>query len=109
METILECTENMEETREAEETREKIDICIFCGEAIYEGDEYKDDHGTFICQECFEEKYFICDCCGEIHPNDAQVWVHDSIYLHSFCSRYTPSSAIKLHPPSSVLRNDFQN
>ena len=43
--------------------REKIGICIFCGEAIYEGDEYKDDHGTFICQECFEEKYFICDCC----------------------------------------------
>ena len=76
METIFECTDNKEETREAEEareaeeTREKIGTCIHCGEAIYEGDEYKDDHGIFLCQECFEEEYFICNDCGEIHPND---------------------------------------
>lgn len=82
METILECTENKEETREAEETREKIGTCICCGAVIFEGDEYKDDHGTFICQECFEEEYFICDGCGEIHSNDEQVWVHDSIYTN---------------------------
>ena len=83
METIFECTDNKEETREAEETREKIGTCTHCGKVIFEGDEYKDDqddHGAFICQECFEENYFICEYCGEICPNDEHVWVSDNAY-----------------------------
>lgn len=91
METILECTENKEEAREAEETREaeeareKIGTCICCGAVIFEGDEYKDDHGIFICQECFEEDYFICDHCGEIHSKHIKISKRRNIYVHYLC------------------------
>jgi len=41
-----------------------------CGCVIEDGDEYEDDNGNPICEECFNDYYRYCDCCGGVVARD---------------------------------------
>lgn len=76
----------------------KIDIsqitieCELCGKEIYKYAVKQTPDGEQICEACFEEHYFICDCCEDTFPIDDIEEIGDhkvcpECYDHtSFCS-----------------------
>ena len=74
----------------------ECEICCICDEELNENnsnycedccEHMCDDHaywidslGKYVCEECFEENYVVCDECGErIHKDDAHLY-NDEIY-----------------------------
>lgn len=53
--------------------KKEIAICRDCGEEIL-GDFVEID-GEYVCQDCFDDKYFYCDDCGTIEEKDYGYWI----------------------------------
>ena len=67
-------------------------ICRDCGCIIPDNDEVIEIDNEYLCQNCFEENYFECDDCGEIHHKDYGYYI-DSGYGYwvcdnCFCNNY---------------------
>lgn len=66
---------------------EQIDIkrCEICGKRT---NNYKIINGrtVIICNECFHERYFICNRCGEIEPKE-NLEIDNDYYLCSNCQK----------------------
>lgn len=54
-------------------------VCRECMQKI-EG-EFVEIEGEYVCQNCFDEKYFYCDDCGKIELRDNGIWIEDSEML----------------------------
>ena len=66
--------------------KEKQKICAKCGEII-EGESVEID-GEYVCQNCFDEYYFVCEDCGKIEDRDNGYWIKDSeILVCEDCAR----------------------
>lgn len=50
-------------------------VCRECMQKI-EG-EFVEIDGEYVCQNCFDEKYFYCDDCGEVELRDNGIWIED--------------------------------
>lgn len=44
--------------------------CYNCGCTIEDGDEYEDDTGERVCEDCYIDLYCPCDNCGEVTARD---------------------------------------
>ena len=60
--------------------KEKKKICARCGEII-RGESVEISCGEYVCQDCFDEYYFICEDCGKIEDRDNGYWIKDSEIL----------------------------
>jgi len=56
--------------------KKEIKTCYDCGEEI-EGEFYEYD-GNYICQDCYENYYFMCEDCGKIEHQDNGYWIKDA-------------------------------
>ena len=50
-------------------------ICSECGCVIDQDNEVIEIDNKILCQNCFEENYFVCHDCGEIHSQDERYYV----------------------------------
>lgn len=79
-------------------------ICADCGKEIT-GEEYSAPNGDPICEDCYENYYTICDCCGRTvaqddvtrvfsgyHDDDCEYWCEGCVDSHAFycedCDKY---------------------
>jgi predicted amidophosphoribosyltransferase len=44
--------------------------CFHCGTAVLIGEHYLTPEGFHCCSDCFDERYAICDGCGETFEHD---------------------------------------
>ena len=54
--------------------------CADCGEWIPEDEARITADGDTICESCYDDDYFTCEDCGEIHPNSELVEVNPGTY-----------------------------
>ena len=60
-----------------ENENENVLICADCGATIQEGDSCFRYNGDIICEDCFENNYFICEDCDEVYHIDDGTSVRD--------------------------------
>lgn len=64
--------------------------CDDCGEWVPEDESYVTADGETICESCYEDNYFTCEDCGEIHHNEDLIVVNpgrgDEQYVCSDCA-----------------------
>lgn len=61
--------------------------CDDCGEWIPEDEALTTADGDTICESCFEDDYFTCEDCGEIHHRDDVIVANpDTRYAEYICS-----------------------
>ena len=58
--------------------------CDDCGEWVPEDESYVTADGETICESCYEDNYFTCDDCGEIHHNEDLIVV-DPCHRYEQC------------------------
>ena len=57
------------------EENETYTYCDCCNTRIYTDNGYTiESNGDIICEACFREQAFICECCGNIYYNDDKVY-----------------------------------
>ena len=72
--------ENTIDNEKEEESMENIIICAACGCTI-ENTEYAHEvDGDWYCEDCFNERFGICDCCNEVYPLDELTRIGGSFY-----------------------------
>jgi len=54
--------------------------CYSCGCEIDEDDAYSNNNGETFCSDCFYDRYFYCEKCGETYNNEDQISFNGSSY-----------------------------
>jgi formylmethanofuran dehydrogenase subunit E len=63
--------------------------CADCGSPIYEDDcSYGTYDGETICESCYEDHWFTCSHCGNVHHMDDERSVHGDLYCPRCFDRY---------------------
>ena len=64
--------------------------CEDCGSIIQEDDAITTHAGDYICQNCYDDEYFTCECCDEVHHLDDLTHVNqgfrDELYVCDECA-----------------------
>lgn len=74
----------MDFLKNEEEEKKELLICDCCGcEIDPENDEYYTTaDGDTICEDCYCNEYFTCECCGEIHHIDDAYTAQDTYEMY---------------------------
>ena len=62
---------------------ESLYTCDACNCDLDEDSTYSDDNGRIYCPDCFYERYFYCNECGEAYDNDDICMCDGSAYCES--------------------------
>jgi hypothetical protein len=58
------------ENRTLEEFEREFVTCSLCGRVSEFEDDFFEVNGEFVCDSCFDENFFTCDSCREIHSKE---------------------------------------
>ncbi len=58
-------------------------VCCHCGERCLREDSYVLRGGEWVCESCYQECYFTCAACGDIHHQDDEHIGDDESYCES--------------------------
>jgi hypothetical protein len=65
---------------EVEEEEVEVSTCYECGCEFGECDEKLEREGDIYCEDCYFEKFSVCDHCGETHEVDLMTWHEDELF-----------------------------
>ena len=91
---------------ENQENLENVRTCADCRAIIEEGCEsYETHNGDILCQDCYENDYFYCEDCEEIHHNDELIVIDNGAnYVCEDCASNNYNQCVhcdEWHDPSN--------
>ena len=71
--------------------------CVECGYRMHIDNSFRAPGGDYLCESCYSERYFYCECCNEDCDTDEAVEVVNGRHMMTVCSecannRYTACS-----------------
>lgn len=93
-------------------------VCDDCGKLESVNNGYTTYDNRFICENCYQDDYFTCDKCGEVHNCSDMVPINDDDYLVcndcadryyyqcNGCGKYYTSDKIHLDNANNILCNN---
>jgi hypothetical protein len=63
----------------------EVRVCKECGAIITGSNGWQLASREWVCDDCYETRYFTCDCCGEVHHRNERTIVCNGDYICDSC------------------------